>query len=227
MHWKRKWQPTPAFLPGESQGREPGGLPSMRSHRVRHNWSDLAAAAAHVPVAWFPGQGWIWKGQTTEIELGFVTETQRGRVAALSNLPCSDASQNLHSNTQRTVAHRAACTCVNVQQEMCELAHTPRLASLCASPRRRHLLLRPQSQSSFPPKSDSNSLLWHLLFSPRLLHRRRWRCLREAANSALWGRPSRLKASVFSQTWTKPGCDLQVTFTPASYSGGCALTRPP
>ena len=27
---------------------EPGGLLSMGSHRVRHNWSDLAAAAAHV-----------------------------------------------------------------------------------------------------------------------------------------------------------------------------------
>ena len=26
---------------------KPGGLPSMGSHRVRHNWSDLAAAAAH------------------------------------------------------------------------------------------------------------------------------------------------------------------------------------
>ena len=25
---------------------EPGGLPSMRSHRVGHDWSDLAAAAA-------------------------------------------------------------------------------------------------------------------------------------------------------------------------------------
>ena len=25
---------------------EPGGLPSIRSHRVRHDWSDLAAAAA-------------------------------------------------------------------------------------------------------------------------------------------------------------------------------------
>ena len=25
---------------------EPGGLPSMGSHRVRHNWGDLAAAAA-------------------------------------------------------------------------------------------------------------------------------------------------------------------------------------
>ena len=26
---------------------EPGGLPSMGSHRVGHNWSDLAAAAAY------------------------------------------------------------------------------------------------------------------------------------------------------------------------------------
>ena len=45
IHWRRKWQPTLAFLPGESQG-QPGGLPSMGSHRVRHDWSDLAAAVA-------------------------------------------------------------------------------------------------------------------------------------------------------------------------------------
>ena len=44
MHWRRKWQPTPVFLPGESQGREPGGLPSMGSHRVGHDWCDLAVA---------------------------------------------------------------------------------------------------------------------------------------------------------------------------------------
>ena len=32
MHWRRKWQPTPVFLPGESQGRgEPGGLLSLGS----------------------------------------------------------------------------------------------------------------------------------------------------------------------------------------------------
>ena len=43
-HWRRKWQPTPVFLPGESQGREPGGLLSMGSHRVGHDWRDLAAA---------------------------------------------------------------------------------------------------------------------------------------------------------------------------------------
>ena len=47
MHWRRKWQPTPVFLPGESQGQEePGGLLSMGLHRVGHNRSDLAAAAA-------------------------------------------------------------------------------------------------------------------------------------------------------------------------------------
>ena len=44
MHWRRKWQPTPVFLPGESQGRGTGLL-SMGSHRVGHDWSDLAAAA--------------------------------------------------------------------------------------------------------------------------------------------------------------------------------------
>ena len=47
VHWRRKWQPTPVFVPGESQGREPGGLPSMGSHRVGHDWRDLAAAAAN------------------------------------------------------------------------------------------------------------------------------------------------------------------------------------
>ena len=45
MHWRRKWQPTPVFLPGESQGR--GSLVGCRlwGRRVGHDWSDLAAAA--------------------------------------------------------------------------------------------------------------------------------------------------------------------------------------
>ena len=46
MNWRGKWQPTPVFSPGESQGRGPSGLPSMGSHRVGHNWRNLAAAAA-------------------------------------------------------------------------------------------------------------------------------------------------------------------------------------
>ena len=42
MHWRRKGQPTPVLLPGESQGR--GSLMSCRLWG--HNWSDLAVAVA-------------------------------------------------------------------------------------------------------------------------------------------------------------------------------------
>ena len=36
--WRKKWQPTPVFLPGESPWTEElGELQSMRSQRVGHN----------------------------------------------------------------------------------------------------------------------------------------------------------------------------------------------
>ena len=43
MHWRRKWQPTPVFLPGESQGRRSLVGCRLWGRRVRHDWSDLAA----------------------------------------------------------------------------------------------------------------------------------------------------------------------------------------
>ena len=47
MHWRRKWQPTPVFLPGESQGQ--GSLVGccLWGCTVGHDWSDLA-------------DNWIW-----------------------------------------------------------------------------------------------------------------------------------------------------------------------
>ena len=46
MHWRRKWQPTPVFLPGESQGRGSlVGCPSMGSHRVRHDLTRLSSSS--------------------------------------------------------------------------------------------------------------------------------------------------------------------------------------
>ena len=52
MHWRRKWQPTPVFLPGESQGR--GSLVGccLWGRTVGHDWSDLAAPS---PV-FLPGE---------------------------------------------------------------------------------------------------------------------------------------------------------------------------
>ena len=44
MRWRRKWQPTPVFLPGESQGRRSLVGCRLWGRRVGHDWSDLAAA---------------------------------------------------------------------------------------------------------------------------------------------------------------------------------------
>ena len=43
---RRIWQPTPVFLPGESQWTDkPGGLQSMGSQRVRHDWATKHSTA--------------------------------------------------------------------------------------------------------------------------------------------------------------------------------------
>ena len=44
---------------------EPGGLPSMGSHRVGHDWSDLAAAAAAAAA----GHLWGFPGGTSDKEV--------------------------------------------------------------------------------------------------------------------------------------------------------------
>ena len=72
MHWRRKWQSTPVFLPGEFSGMvEPGGLPSMES-QSQTRLSDFTftfhfhalekGMATHSSVlAWrIPGTGGAW-----------------------------------------------------------------------------------------------------------------------------------------------------------------------
>ena len=50
------WQEQSYLLMGIIPGTgEPGGLPSLGSHRVGHDWSDLAAAAASYMKMFFPG----------------------------------------------------------------------------------------------------------------------------------------------------------------------------
>ena len=49
---------------------EPGGLPSMGSHRVGHDWSDLAAAAAACPRACAPQLSSGYWHQVTKCSVG-------------------------------------------------------------------------------------------------------------------------------------------------------------
>ena len=69
MHWRRKWQPTPVFLPGESQGwGSPMGCPiygvtqsRTRLKRLSSSSSQsIGASASDLPLNtqdWFP-LGW-------------------------------------------------------------------------------------------------------------------------------------------------------------------------
>ena len=61
-------------LPGTG---EPGGLPSVGSHRVGHDWSDLAATAAaayvlHVDGLRVQGLSWLMAQATRNRNLGFL-----------------------------------------------------------------------------------------------------------------------------------------------------------
>ena len=77
MHWRRTWQLTPVFLPGESQGRGSlVGLLSLGSHRVGHDWSDLAAAvelpweSLWVSMVWIGRWPGHWKKSQNKQQLG-------------------------------------------------------------------------------------------------------------------------------------------------------------
>ena len=46
MHWRKKWQPTPVSLLGESQGRWSLVGCHLWGRRVGHDWSDLAVSSS-------------------------------------------------------------------------------------------------------------------------------------------------------------------------------------
>ena len=53
--WRRAWELTPVFLPGESHGQRSlaGYLRSKGSLRDRHNWSDLACMHTYIYIPWW------------------------------------------------------------------------------------------------------------------------------------------------------------------------------
>ena len=49
MHWRRKWQPTPVFLPGESQGRGAwsGTVYGVAQSRTRRKWCSCSSSSSY------------------------------------------------------------------------------------------------------------------------------------------------------------------------------------
>ena len=60
---------------------EPGGLLSMGLHRVGHDWSDLAVAAAAAAAVGYQKHGFVrdgyWRDETGKIDWGQVSRTCR------------------------------------------------------------------------------------------------------------------------------------------------------
>ena len=50
LPWRREWQPTPVFLPGESMDRGVWWLQSMGLHRVGHDWSNLVHSYTYTVI---------------------------------------------------------------------------------------------------------------------------------------------------------------------------------
>ena len=52
MHWRRKWQPTPVFLPGESQGRGAwwAAIYGVAQSRTRLKWLSSSSRTKKYPI---------------------------------------------------------------------------------------------------------------------------------------------------------------------------------
>ena len=89
MHWRRKWQPAPVFLPGESQGRRGlvGCVYGVTQSR-KHDWSNLAAVAAVSLLTLLHRLVFIILPQVWH-------QVRRGVITCLS---CSEASRNIFAN---------------------------------------------------------------------------------------------------------------------------------
>ena len=55
MYWRRNWQPTPVFLPGESQGREAWWAAIYGVAQSRTRLKQLSSSSNSIPSKGFPG----------------------------------------------------------------------------------------------------------------------------------------------------------------------------
>ena len=88
MHWRRKWQPTPVFLLGESQGRGAWWAAIYGVAQSGHDWSDLAAAAA------------VNNNYDRHDFLWFVVVVQLLSQLQYARLPCPSLSPGVCSNSR-------------------------------------------------------------------------------------------------------------------------------
>ena len=105
---------------------EPDGLPSMRSHRVGHNWSDLAAVAAAKPSLGFPGAAMVQNPLASAgdaRDVGLIPGLGRSPGEGNGNhssilawkIPWTEEPGGLQSTGSQRVGHDWATECAHTQ----------------------------------------------------------------------------------------------------------------
>ena len=68
MHWRRKWQPTPVFLPGESQGQ---GAWWAAVYGVAQSWTRLKRLSSSSSISIIIGSQRVsWMGDREDLWMG-------------------------------------------------------------------------------------------------------------------------------------------------------------
>ena len=73
--WRKEWQPTPVFLPGESHGQKILAGCSTGSQRVRHNWVTNTFILPSFPLSNTIRYSFVWFLSVSIIILRFVFAT--------------------------------------------------------------------------------------------------------------------------------------------------------
>ena len=76
MHWRRKWQPTPVFLPGESRDGGAWWAAVYGVAQSRTRLKRLSSSSIHQGMPWRAEEKHEWKGETVG-NLQFIFKTIR------------------------------------------------------------------------------------------------------------------------------------------------------
>ena len=109
MHWRRKWQPTPVFLPGESQGRQRrvgcrlwGRTESDTTEVTQQQQQQQQLYSQGVVAFYFPGGASGKESERTSLVVQMVKRlpaTRETRVRSLGQEDPLEKEMATHSST--------------------------------------------------------------------------------------------------------------------------------
>ena len=122
IRWRREWQPTPIFLPGESPWtEEPGGIQSRGSQRVRQGWATNTFTLPSFPLFYFIlllGIGKHPANQCAKYNLTDLRPEHRDTLGGTWRTLAADSSSVCHSSQRQNDRSNTTCFLGGVQNQL-------------------------------------------------------------------------------------------------------------